>query len=168
MSSHVKHKAGDSDLDIKGSPSVASRSTITAGTAVRAHRRSRWLRRGKTLAAHVLEADEKDIAYAAGAFTVIGTDRQISLFDLAATAVEMKEKGERIRHARHQVSMSDVRRRPSRTAATSPKSRSNRRPARLASSPVTLSMIAAPCSTPTLVQGQVQGALAQGPRTGLA
>ena len=91
--SHVKHKAGDSDLDIKGSPSVASRSTITAGTAV-VRTIEAMLEKGKTLAAHVLEADEKDIAYAGGAFTVIGTDRQIGLFDLAAKAIELKEKGE--------------------------------------------------------------------------
>lgn len=90
---HVKHKAGDSDLEIKGSPSVASRSTITAGTAV-VRTIEAMVEKGKTLAAHVLEADDKDIAYADGNFTVIGTDRQIGLFDLAARAVELKDKGE--------------------------------------------------------------------------
>ena len=90
---HVKHRQGDSDLEIKGSSSVASRSTIAAGTAV-VRTIEAMLEKGKTLAAHVLEADEKDIAYANGAFTVIGTDRQIGLFDLAAKAVEMKDKGE--------------------------------------------------------------------------
>jgi carbon-monoxide dehydrogenase large subunit len=90
---HVKHKSGDSDLEIKGSPSVASRSTITAGTAV-VRTIEAMVEKGKTLAAHVLEADEKDIAYADGNFTVIGTDRQIGLFDLAAKAVELKDKGE--------------------------------------------------------------------------
>jgi len=89
----VKHKQGDSDLEIKGSSSVASRSTITAGTAV-VRTIETMLEKGKTLAAHLLEADEKDIAYAKGAFTVVGTDRQIGLFDLAAKAVEMNEKGE--------------------------------------------------------------------------
>jgi aerobic carbon-monoxide dehydrogenase large subunit len=89
----VKHRHGDSDLEIKGFPSVASRSTITAGTAV-VRAVEAMLDKGKTIAAHVLEADEKDIAYARGAFTVVGTDRQIGLFELAAKATEMKAKGE--------------------------------------------------------------------------
>ncbi len=89
----VKHKHGDSDLGIKGWPAVASRSTITAGTAV-VRTVEAMLEKGKNIAAHVLEADEKDIAYANGAFTVVGTDRQIGLFDLATKAVELKDKGE--------------------------------------------------------------------------
>ena len=38
----------------------------------------------------LLEAAEGDIAYEAGSFTVVGTDRRISLFELAARAAEMK------------------------------------------------------------------------------
>ncbi len=38
---------------------------------------------GRALAAETLEAAEVDIAYADGAFTVVGTDRGIDLFDLA-------------------------------------------------------------------------------------
>ncbi len=89
----VKHRHGDSDLEIKGFPSVASRSTITAGTAV-VRAVEAMLDKGKSIAAHVLEADEKDIAYARGAFTVVGTDRQIGLFELATKATELKAKGE--------------------------------------------------------------------------
>lgn len=89
----VKHRQGDSDLEIKGSPSVASRSTITAGTAV-VRTIEAMLEKGRALAAQVLEADEKDIGYRRGLFEVVGTDRAIGLFDLAAKAAEMKEKGE--------------------------------------------------------------------------
>ena len=91
--SHVKHRHGDSDLEIKGGPSVASRSTITAGTAV-VRTIEAMLEKGRKLAAHVLEADEKDIAYRRGLFEVVGTDRSIGLFELAAKAAEMKDKGE--------------------------------------------------------------------------
>ena len=42
----------------------------------------------------MLEADEKDIAYRRGLFEVVGTDRASALFDLAAKAAEMKDKGE--------------------------------------------------------------------------
>ena len=89
----VKHRQGDSDLEIKGWPSVASRSTITAGTAV-VRTVEAMLEKGKMLAAQILEADEKDIAYRRGQFEVVGTDRAIGLFDLAAKAAEMKNKGE--------------------------------------------------------------------------
>jgi carbon-monoxide dehydrogenase large subunit len=91
--SHVKHRHGDSDLEIKGGPSVASRSTITAGSAV-VRTIEAMLEKGRKLAAHVLEADEKDIAYRRGQFEVVGTDRAISLFELAAKAAELKDKGE--------------------------------------------------------------------------
>lgn len=89
----VKHRQGDSDFEIKGSPSVASRSTITAGTAV-VRTVEAMLEKGRAIAAQVLEADEKDIAYRRGLFEVVGTDRSIGLFDLAAKAAEMKAKGE--------------------------------------------------------------------------
>ncbi|MGE3987047.1 xanthine dehydrogenase family protein molybdopterin-binding subunit [Pseudorhodoplanes sp.] len=89
----VKHRQGDSDFEIKGWPSVASRSTITAGTAV-VRTVEAMLEKGRALAAQLLEADEKDIAYRRGLFEVVGTDRSIGLFDLAAKAAEMKDKGE--------------------------------------------------------------------------
>jgi carbon-monoxide dehydrogenase large subunit len=90
---HVRHRHGDSDLEIKGGPSVASRSTITAGSAV-VRTIEAMLEKGRKLAAHMLEADEKDIAYRRGLFEVVGTDRSIGLFELAAKAAEMKDKGE--------------------------------------------------------------------------
>jgi carbon-monoxide dehydrogenase large subunit len=89
----VKHRQGDSDFEIKGWPSVASRSTITAGTAV-VRTVEAMVEKGRLLAAQLLEADDKDIAYRRGLFEVVGTDRSIGLFDLAAKAAEMAEKGE--------------------------------------------------------------------------
>jgi len=52
------------------------------------------LAKGKTIAATVLEAADSDIEYRDGRFSVVGTDRAISLFDLAARAKEMKKRGE--------------------------------------------------------------------------
>jgi carbon-monoxide dehydrogenase large subunit len=89
----VKHRQGDSDFEIKGSPSVASRSTITAGSAV-ARTIEIMVEKGRKLAAHVLEADQKDIAYRRGSFEVVGTDRAIGLFELAQKAAEMQRSGE--------------------------------------------------------------------------
>jgi len=89
----VRHRHGDTDMDLKGFPSVASRSTMTAGTAtVRAV--ETMLEKGKKIAAHVLEAAEGDIGYRAGAFEVVGTDRRITLFRLAEHAATLAKSGE--------------------------------------------------------------------------
>ena len=93
LPSQVIHRHGDSSLEIKGGPAVASRSTITAGTAtVRAI--EAMLVKAKTLAAQALEAAESDIIYRSGLFEVVGTDRMIPLFTLAERAEEMKKRGE--------------------------------------------------------------------------
>jgi len=89
----IRHQHGDSAQEIPGFASVASRSAMTAGSAVLATLDA-MLAKGKTIAATVLEAAEGDIAYQAGAFAVVGTDRRISLFDLAARAAQMKARGE--------------------------------------------------------------------------
>jgi carbon-monoxide dehydrogenase large subunit len=89
----VRHSHGDSKLEIPGMASVASRSAITAGSAI-VKTVDTLIEKGKTIAAHVLEASEADIAYNAGRFEVVGTDRRISLLDLASRAAEMKQRGE--------------------------------------------------------------------------
>jgi carbon-monoxide dehydrogenase large subunit len=50
------------------------------------------LEKGRRIASHVLEAAESDITYGDGAFVVAGTDRRISLLDLAAKAVELAKR----------------------------------------------------------------------------
>ena len=91
--SQVVHRHGDSFFEIKGGPAVASRSTITAGSAtLRAV--ETMLAKAKTIAAQALEAAETDIIYRSGLFEVVGTDRMIPLFTLAERASEMKKRGE--------------------------------------------------------------------------
>jgi carbon-monoxide dehydrogenase large subunit len=89
----IGHRHGDTDFDLKGFPSVASRSTMTAGNAV-VHAVEVVLAKGRKIAAHVLEAAEGDIGYRNGAFEVVGTDRHIGLFALANRAAEMAKRGE--------------------------------------------------------------------------
>ena len=89
----IQHRHGDSANEIPGFASVASRSAITAGGAI-VKTIDTMLAKGKTIAANVLEAAEADIAYKDGRFEVVGTDRRISLFELAGRAREMKERGE--------------------------------------------------------------------------
>jgi carbon-monoxide dehydrogenase large subunit len=89
----IRHQHGDSALAIPGFASVASRSAMTAGSAV-VKTIDAMLVKGKRIAAMVLEAAEGDIGYAQGEFRVVGTDRRISLFELARRAVEMSTRGE--------------------------------------------------------------------------
>jgi carbon-monoxide dehydrogenase large subunit len=89
----IQHRHGDSANEIAGFASVASRSAVTAGGAI-VKTVDTMLAKGKTIAASALEASEGDIAYRDGRFEVVGTDRRISLFDLAARAKEMKQRGE--------------------------------------------------------------------------
>jgi carbon-monoxide dehydrogenase large subunit len=89
----IRHRHGDTNLNLPGMASVASRSAITAGSGV-LKTVDTMLAKGKTIAANVLEAAEADIAYQAGRFEVVGTDRRISLFELASRAAEMKQRGE--------------------------------------------------------------------------
>jgi carbon-monoxide dehydrogenase large subunit len=73
--------------------STASRSTMTAGGAI-ARAIEAIIEKGRKVAARMLEAGEGDIDYRAGAFEVIGTDRQVSLFAVAAKAAELVDSGE--------------------------------------------------------------------------
>jgi carbon-monoxide dehydrogenase large subunit len=89
----VAHRHGDSAYEIAGYASVGSRTAMTAGHAM-VKTIETVLAKGKKIAAAALEAGESDIEYKNGAFNVVGTDRRISLFDAAARAKEMKQKGE--------------------------------------------------------------------------
>ena len=88
----VTHKHGDSALEIAGYASVGSRSAMTAGAAI-VKCVDVMIERGKRIAAMLLEASDADIAYEAGSFGVVGTDRRITLFELAARATELKQQG---------------------------------------------------------------------------
>jgi carbon-monoxide dehydrogenase large subunit len=51
------------------------------------------IEKGKLVAAHLLEAAEADIVYRGGVFEIAGTDRRIALFDLADQARELARQG---------------------------------------------------------------------------
>jgi len=72
---------GDTDR-ANGFGSAGSRSLFTGGSAVHVAS-TKTIDVAKGLAAESLEVSAKDVEYAAGTFTVAGTDRRVSLFDLA-------------------------------------------------------------------------------------
>lgn len=78
----VRVVLGDTDRG-DGFGSAGSRSIFTGGSAVRVGS-ERAIDKARALAAKELEAAAEDIRYAQGAFTVVGTDLQIGLFELAA------------------------------------------------------------------------------------
>jgi carbon-monoxide dehydrogenase large subunit len=89
----ITHQHGDSAMEIAGYASVGSRSAMTVSHAM-IKTVEALLAKGKTIAASALETAEADIEYGNGRFGVVGTDRTISLFDLAARAKEMKRRGD--------------------------------------------------------------------------
>jgi aerobic carbon-monoxide dehydrogenase large subunit len=81
----VRVRSGDTRLDIDGAGTVASRATMTSGAAsLRAI--ELVLEKGRRVASRLLEASEADIEYAAGAFRIAGTDRALGLFEAAVKA----------------------------------------------------------------------------------
>jgi carbon-monoxide dehydrogenase large subunit len=69
---------GDSDRLIAG----GSKSLIHTGTAI-VEAAAKIIERGKDAASHVLEAAASDIAFEHGRFVIVGTDRSVSIMDLA-------------------------------------------------------------------------------------
>src|SRR5213594_676286 len=78
---------GDTDRVAFGMGSMGSRSTVIGGTAI-------WMAadkviaKGRRIAAKMLEAAEADITFVNGAFAVVGTDRTLSLKDVARAAFQ--------------------------------------------------------------------------------
>jgi carbon-monoxide dehydrogenase large subunit len=84
---------GDSDSAPSGGGTGGARSLYSEGTALLATTAT-VIERGRQAASDVLEAAPADIEFAAGRFTIAGTDRAIAILDLAARQREKAAKGE--------------------------------------------------------------------------
>jgi len=80
--SRVRLVQGDSDEVPAGTPSVASRSIMMAGSAA-ALACDHAVEKGRRAMAHLFEVDPGDVEFADGTFRVAGTDRAISILELA-------------------------------------------------------------------------------------
>jgi carbon-monoxide dehydrogenase large subunit len=78
----VRLVQGDTDAVSFGRGTYASRSAMLGGSALKAAADA-IIEKAKHMAAHLLEASDKDISFADGKFTVSGTDRTIALVDVA-------------------------------------------------------------------------------------
>ena len=133
---------------------------MTAGAAV-VKCIATMLDKGKRIAATLLEAAESDIGYAAGRFSVVGTDRRISLFEVAARAAELKKHGAIEENLDTKVTTE--------TPLTFPEWRAHRRGRDRSRRPAQMDIVAYSavddCGNVLngmIVEGQLHGALAQG------
>lgn len=76
---------GDTQLVSHGRGSFGSRTMMAGGSAFKAAA-SRIVDKGKAIAAHMMETSADDIEFAKGRFTVRGTDKAMTLEDVARTA----------------------------------------------------------------------------------
>jgi carbon-monoxide dehydrogenase large subunit len=75
----------DTDLAPDGGGTYASRTAVLGGSAATIAA-DKIIAKAKKIAAHALEAAEDDIEFADGTFRVVGTDRAVSLQDVAQAA----------------------------------------------------------------------------------
>ena len=78
----IRLAQADTDEVAIGRGTYASRSMMIGGSALRAAA-DEVINRGKRFAAHFMEADAADIAFADGAFTIAGTDRSMPILQVA-------------------------------------------------------------------------------------
>jgi aerobic carbon-monoxide dehydrogenase large subunit len=83
----IQYIDGDTDRVAFGMGSNGSRSMVVGGSAVTLAA-AKVIDKGKRLAAHLLEAAEADIEFADGKFTVVGTDRDVSLTQVARASFQ--------------------------------------------------------------------------------
>jgi carbon-monoxide dehydrogenase large subunit len=76
---------GDTDRIPFGMGTYGSRSLAVGGSAI-ARATDKIVAKGKKIAAHILEASEDDIEFSAGTFSVAGTDRTLSIGEVAGAA----------------------------------------------------------------------------------
>jgi len=88
----VKLLSGDSTRDVPGFGAVASRSAMMTGGAI-ARAADRVIEKGKGVAAMLLQAGESEIDYRDGKFSVKNSAREVSLFEVADRAAELKRQG---------------------------------------------------------------------------
>lgn len=87
---------GDTDK-IKDGGGTHSGRSMRMGAIVLCDASNKIIQRAKRIASHMLEAAEADIEYSETVFTVAGTDRRVSLFDIAAAARDRTDLPEELR-----------------------------------------------------------------------
>src|SRR5690554_1934 len=88
----VRMIQGDSDFVKRGGGTGGSRSLLMGGVAIN-RGADVLIEEGRKLASHLLEASTNDIEFIDGSFSIVGTDRRLSLSDLAKAVAEGRVPG---------------------------------------------------------------------------
>jgi carbon-monoxide dehydrogenase large subunit len=91
----IRYRWGDSDLVTMGIGTFGSRSAQLAGSAI-VTAADRLIDKGRKIAAHMMEAAASDIVFEHGRFTIAGTDRSVSLDEVARAAFQSAQLPEDI------------------------------------------------------------------------
>jgi carbon-monoxide dehydrogenase large subunit len=83
----IRYEFGDTDLVDNGVGSFGSRSAILAGGAI-VVAAEKLVEKGKKIAAHMMEAAVNDIAFENGTFAIAGTDKKVSMAQVAKHSFE--------------------------------------------------------------------------------
>ncbi len=83
----IRYRYGDSDLVTMGIGTFGSRSAQLAGSAI-VVAADRLIEKGRRIAGHMLEAATDDIVFAKGRFAIAGTDRSVTLAEVARRSFE--------------------------------------------------------------------------------
>ena len=83
--SQIRYVQGDTDIVTYGRGTFNSRSVSIGGSAV-SLACDKTIKKGKKIAAYMLEADERDLGFSDGKFFVRGTDRSLCFMDVAKAA----------------------------------------------------------------------------------
>jgi carbon-monoxide dehydrogenase large subunit len=78
----IRYRYGDSDLVTMGIGTFGSRSAQLAGSAI-VQAADKLIDKGRKVAAHMMEAASNDVVFEAGKFVIAGTDRSVSIADVA-------------------------------------------------------------------------------------
>jgi len=125
----IRVAPSDTDLAPDGGGTYASRTAVLGGSAATIAA-DKIVAKARKIAAHALEAAEADIEFTDGSFRVVGTDRAVSLQEVAQAAYVPRtcRRGSKPGSTRSRASR--PRSRTSPTVATSARSRSIPRPER--------------------------------------
>ena len=152
----------DTDEVAIGRGTYASRSMMIGGSALRSAA-DEVIERGKRFAAHFMEADAADIAFADGAFTIAGTDRSMPIGQVAQMSFIPVGLPSALGVGLQGAGAFSRMRRASQMAATSVNSRSTPIPARSQSTAIPSSMMSAQSSTLYWRRGKFRAASPRAP-----
>ncbi|WP_213741740.1 xanthine dehydrogenase family protein molybdopterin-binding subunit [Bradyrhizobium sp. dw_411] len=86
--SDVKVVYGDTDLVFHGKGTFGSRSASVMATAI-LQVANKLIKKGKDIASHLMEVSPDDVEFSAGEFSVVGTDRKLSISDVAKASYRL-------------------------------------------------------------------------------